>query len=215
MKGYVPNQNLAVFDLDNTLIDSKRKLRKDVMTAFEGLGVRISSEESKDDWYEVARKYGFTKEQFDNAFDKRKSWEESLGDGEIPIFPETKQCLEELADKNVEMGLISKSLPEYTQTKLDFFDLGKYFNAIETVHPEEGSKLLAAEKIVNQNLKPTLRAYFIGDSEGDVKIASDIRDKYNLFTQGIYVNRKGEKIGGYENARNLYEVNNRILKNER
>lgn len=208
-------RKLAVFDLDNTLIDSGAKLRADFVGAMYHLGIKITPEETNQPWYEIAQKYGYSRKQFDTAFDKRKTWEQSLVDGEVPIFPETRECLEELKNNDITLALLSKSIPAYTKTKLDYFDLQKYFEVVETIHPKEPSKIEGAKKIL-QILNPDsiLRSYFIGDKEEDVIVAKALensRERY-YFCRGIYVNRNESKLQGYPNARNIKEVNKIILR---
>lgn len=209
-------RTIAVFDLDNTLIDSQAKLNADFVGAMSRLGITITPEEIKaGKWYETAQKYGFSKEAFDKAFDQRKTWEQSLADGEVPIFPETRGCLEELASRGIRMSLLSKSIPKYTKQKVDYFGLNKYFEQIVTVHPEEPNKTKGAiELIIKMNPCAGDYAAFIGDKEEDVAIAS-IGKSYKLNAKGIYVNRDGLILPDYASVKNLSEVNKKIIKNGR
>lgn len=212
----------AVFDLDNTLIDSKAKLKADFVGAMTRLGVEMTPEESEINWYETAAKYGFSKEVFDEAFDQRKTWEQSLEAGEVPIFPETRQCLEELAGSGVRMALLSKSIPKYTDAKLEYFDLRKYFQTVETVHPEKPNKEEGAYKILNTLNPDTLSlTCFIGDRDEDVTVAKEVQSFHSPFYEevhqrhfeckGIYVNREGEQLEGHTSVKDINEVNKIIL----
>ena len=201
---YTNKQKAAIFDLDNTLIDSKNKLKIDVVNAFKMLGKPINPEEIGKDWYALAENYNIGKEEFDQAFDKRKSWEQALKDGDAPIFPETYKVLDELRDKGVRMSVLSKSIPSYTQTKLDYFNLTKYFEQMVTIHPREPTKTQGAIEVIKaMNPKTIQKAYFIGDKKEDVTIANNINEKYQLSTQGIYVNRNGTELEGYPNVKSL------------
>jgi len=218
---YTPEQitdslTIAVFDLDNTLIDSKAKLTADTVGAFKRLNPKIPSEEvlklwdELGNWYKIAEKYGIPKQEFDDAFDQRKTWEQSLADREVPIFPETVPTLDKLKKRQMKLAILSKSLPSYTQTKLDYFGLTPYFEEIQTIHPKEPSKDPAAieliKKIGPQHLE---RAYFIGDREEDVTAERAVKDAYKnhgITTGGIYVNRQGKQLDDYPSITNLEQI---------
>ena len=203
---------VIVFDLDNTLIDSGKKLERDVIDAFARLGYQVTPEEVKQytSWYDHAAKYGLTREQFDKSFDQRKTWEQSLADGEVPIFPETHEVLQQLKERNIRLALLSKSIPKYTDPKLDFYDLRKYFEQVSTIHPREPSKDVAAIELIDRLDPRTIqRAYFIGDRAEDVTCEKAVREKfaqYNIQTQGIHVSRTGTKVEGYSSIKSLEEV---------
>ena len=159
------------------------------------------------DWYALAASYGFSKEDFDKEFDKRKTWQESLRDGEVAIFPETYEVLEQLKQRGNRISLLSKSIPEYTDIKVNHFGLGKYFEQVLTVHPRESSKDKGAIKIVRAMKPETLESvHFIGDKEEDVvaekAIANEFKD-YRMTTGGIYVNRNGGILNGYPSVNSL------------
>jgi len=200
----VKQNKLAVFDLDNTLIDSKRKLTLDIVGAFERLGQYITPEQITGNWYKLAEEYGISKEKFDEAFDQRKTWEDSLKSGDVIIFPETYEVLESLKGRDIRLALLSKSIPKYTQQKLDHFGLTKYFEGIKTVHPREPSKKQGALELIRELGPSTIeRASFIGDKEEDVTIANDVYKKYSINSQGIYVNRDGGKLQAYTSVKSL------------
>jgi len=212
---YTPNQisdqlTAIVFDLDNTLIDSKAKLVADVVGTFARLGIDVSTEEACTDWYKLAETKGVNKKEFDDAFHQRKTWEQSLADGEVPIFPETYETLDKLKDREIKLALLSKSIPEYTQTKLDYFDLNKYFEEVETVHPKEPSKDPGAIEIVKRlNPEHFETFWFVGDKQEDVvteKAVSSAYDDYGLATGGIYVNRQGNQLDGYPSVSSLEQI---------
>lgn len=203
------NKQVIVFDLDNTLIDSSAKLTADVVGTFARLGHNVTPEEIAEykNWYKHAEAYGIPKDIFDESFDKRKTWEESLDSGEVPIFPETYEVLEDLKRNEIRLSLLSKSIPEYTNIKLDYFDLNKYFENVVTIHPEKPSKLPGAIEIIEEFDPLTInKSYFIGDKEGDVSIARDIQEKYNISSKGIYINRNEERLEEYKNIKSLNEL---------
>ncbi len=198
---------LAIFDVDNTLLDSSLKLSYDVVNALAGCGVQIRPEEVKGDWYALAQSYGVSKDQFSAEFNKRKSWERSLLDGEVPIFPETIACLETLRQKGVRMAVLSRSIPEYTDQKLKFYGLDKYFDGVVNVDPKAESKVEGALELVRElDTSKFSRIYCIGDKEEDVSVTKEISKEYGLNSHGIYVNRQGGKLEGYASVRSLSEV---------
>jgi len=202
------NQGIvAVFDVDDTLIDSGAKLKADVVSAFSRLGRAISPEQVVGNWYNLAENYGISREQFDAAFDKRKSWEQSLRGGEVPIFPETYRVLEELKQRGIRTNVLSKSLPEYTHVKLRHLNLAPYFEQVVTVDPKSPSKREGALELMKKLGPETVaKAYFIGDKEEDVKIAEDVREAYGTPSTGIYINRKGNILNGYPSVNSLEGV---------
>ncbi|MEK6885425.1 MAG: HAD hydrolase-like protein [Nanoarchaeota archaeon] len=183
-------KTIAVFDVDNTLIDSQAKLRADFIGAMQRLGVGLKPEEIGMPWYEVATKYGFSKEIFDESFNKRKTWEQSLGDGEAPLFSDTLPCLEELALNGVRMAVLSKSIAKYTDIKLKHFGLDKYFEQVVNVHPKVNTKKYGALYLISE-LNPTEAGpiAFIGDKPEDVLVAKDAEREYQKVCNGFYVNR--------------------------
>lgn len=209
---------VAIFDLDNTLIDSGSKLRADFVGAMQRLGITMTPEEIRaGDWYKTAAKYGIPKEVFDKSFDQRKTWEQSLRDGEAPLFEDTLPCLETLASRGIRMGLLSKSIPEYTQVKLDYHNLGRYFEQVVTVHPKIPNKIEGALEIMNKLGGEIIRAWFIGDKAEDVVIAREVFENKPDYgsdtffdTYGIYLNRNGlpipQEVERYHKVKSLGEI---------
>jgi phosphoglycolate phosphatase-like HAD superfamily hydrolase len=185
------NQGLvAVFDVDGTLIDSGMKLKTDALGAFQRLGVQVKPEQLNGDWYAFASQYGISEKEFDREFDKRKSWEQSLRDGEAPLFPDTIPCLESLKARGVRLAVLSRSVPKYTLQKLDYHNLRNYFEHIEVVDPKAASKASGALNLVSRLGPETIsRAFFIGDREEDVNVIGDVSQNYEIDTRGVHVSR--------------------------
>jgi phosphoglycolate phosphatase-like HAD superfamily hydrolase len=200
-----------VFDMDETLIDSSQKLAVDTIQAFSRLGHQITPQEARIDWQKLIKMYGISWEDFDKALDQRKTWEESLSDGEVNIFPETYRTLDELKQRGIRLGLLSLSIPRYTQLKLDHFNLGTYFEQVETVNPSQGRDKNHGAIEITRRLNPESLRYigFVGDREGDViceKAVGEAYKEYGLTTGGIYVNRNGNKLKGYPSITSLEGV---------
>jgi phosphoglycolate phosphatase-like HAD superfamily hydrolase len=202
---------VAVFDVDETLLQSGRKLKYDVVNAFSRLGKKITPEQVAGDWYKLASDYGLSKEDFDREFDKRKSWLESLKAGEAPLYPDSIPCLETLTEQGVRLVALSKSIPEYTDIKLRYHDLKKYFEAVETVHPKEPNKVQGALNLLGRMTPETLeRAYFIGDRPEDVTVADEVSKELKIETIGLYLNRSlkpsPEEVSKYCQIKSLEEI---------
>lgn len=203
--------NIVVFDLDNTLIDSNPKLTNDVVEAFARLGKQITPEEVSGNWYDLARKYGFSNKQFDREFDKRETWEESLKAGKIQVFPDVYETLEYLKQRNARLALLSRSNRKYTDQKIDHFRLRPYFDHIKVVDVKAPSKREGALELI-ADLDPASinKVWFVGDREEDVSIARDIQAKYNLPSERVYISRNNKPLRGYTNIQSLKELTEMI-----
>lgn len=213
------NTRVAVFDMDHTLIDSKKKLQTDVAEAMGRLGVHIPIERVEEDWYALAESFGLNKEEFDKELSKRKTWEEALRDGDVPIFPDTLDCLDTLQNRGTILALFTRSNQEYTRAKIDHFGLEKYFQdriEITPVKSKNGKHAEVRNLIHRLNPSPESEIYFIGDKLEDVEVADSIRDSYQLNANGIYLQRsEGEFPEGterYHQVISLEEVPRIILR---
>ena len=202
---------VGIFDLDGTLINSNAKVRRDFIETMARLGVDVTHEESLEKWEKIAEKHGISADQLYKTFDERKSWEQSLKDGEVEIFPETHSILDYLRSNGVELALLSRSLPKYTDVKLDYFGLRRYFGAIETISPSAPSKIRGARTLIEKiNPEKIGHAWFVGDKEEDVSISRDIEREFGITSNGIYVNRNGGEPkferGNYRVIKSLEDI---------
>ena len=209
--------HVAIFDLDGTLIDSKKKLRMDVYTALRRRGFNVSYAETDMNWSMIAAKYGLTMKNFLDILDPRKSWEDSIRDKEVKIFPETHEVLSKLRKRRIRLGLLTKSLEEYTNVKLDSFDLAKYFEQVVTVPMEASYDPFAIELVKRLDPSTINTAYFIGDREEEIYVEKAVRMKFsnfNLETWGVCINREGKGLNNYITIFSLDEIF-RVIENGR
>lgn len=205
----IDKTKVGIFDLDGTLIDSNAKVQRDFIETMARLGVDVTHEASLKKWEKIAEKHGISADQLYKAFDERKSWEQSLKDGDVKIFPETHPVLDYLKSEGVELALLSKSLPEYADIKLSHFDLKRYFSAVETVHPSAPSKIRGARTLIEKIGPEKIgHAWFIGDKEEDVSIAREIGREYEITAEGIYVDRGDVQTSkeGYHIIKSLEDI---------
>ncbi len=194
------NQNkglVAVFDIDDTLIHSSIKLNGDLIGIMKRCGVEITESEAnanRKEWYEIPKKYGISRDKFDAEFNKRKSWEQSLKDGEAPLFPETHDVLSYLQKQDVRLAALSKSYKHLTALKLKHHDLAKYFERVISVTPNYGAVKKHGALYLIGELGPNKiqEAYFIGDKVEDAVLDKPIYDEFGIQSHGILVNRSGK-----------------------
>ncbi len=209
---------VAIFDVDNTLIDSDSKLRREVADAMIRCGVKIEPDEVKGDWYKLAESYNVKRDDFDKELDKRKSWEQALRDGDVPLFSDTYSCLDRLQNSGVSLGILTRSTPEYTKAKIDYHGLNRYFGDRIAVTPIQNKDKTSEALELVRKLKrgrDAQQVYFIGDKPEDVVVAEAIREQLGISANGIYINRKRvavpEEIRKYRIVDSLHEVPEIIL----
>lgn len=214
-------RKLAVFDIDGTLLDSGKKLEIDAISAFARLGRAVTTDDLRaHTWYELAAIHGITRDEFDASMDKRKSWEQSLRDGEAPLFDDAIPCLETLAKAGVALAVLTKSNVEYTDAKLKFHNLARYFgDRVAVAHVTSKSKDAEAIGLVKR-IGPTFvsRAYFIGDRKEDVSVSEAVGREFGLDSEGIYLNRNDlavpVEVAKYHQVKSLAEAPKIILGGE-
>lgn len=206
---------VAIFDVDETLIQSGLKLRNDVAQALGRFGVQLTPDDVKGDWYALAASYGIGKEDFDIELNKRKSWEQALRDGDAPLFSDTYSCLNALMEKGVQVGILTRSDPAYTQAKIVHFGLEKYIGDRIAVTPVDRKQFPTKEQealgLMRKIGPETVRqAYFIGDNPEDVTVAPMVAKELDISAQGLYLSRYGkpipEEVKNYRTITSLEEI---------
>ncbi len=192
------NGIVAVFDIDGTTLNTMPKMRADIKGAFSRLGHIVADEQiaAQKGWYGLAGQLGINQEDYDREFDKRKSWEQSLRDGEAPLFEDTLPCFELLLSGGATLAALTKSSPEYTRAKLDYHGLYQYFgDRVAVTDIKSPSKRAEALQLINQIGKPNIKqAYFIGDRTEDVIVASDVQSELYVPSQRVYLNRERKPV---------------------
>jgi phosphoglycolate phosphatase-like HAD superfamily hydrolase len=203
---YRPETTSLLFDLDGTLLDPGDKVALDLQATFERLGTNLSIEEARDalkDWESTAERFGYTREQFWQAFDfSREPWSESLKEGRASLYEDTLPVLDDLVLHGyTRLGLITRSNLEDTVVKIAHFGLDKYFQTIQitpTKKKEFPNKTLSViEALVELQPPAGSDIIFVGDSEQD-----DIGTVYSLSEEiphlkGAYVNRTKTPLKEY------------------
>ena len=204
-----PKKVALIFDLDGTIIHSKDKLVQDIILTLETLGTDLTDVDPNDlmetSFQDLARKYGLGQEDFHQTFDRvRPSWEQAIADGTVYIYPDSIPALDMLVDnKYTKMGLVSRSEPSLTKTKLEAFDLAGYFKAVEVTPPDRDKfpfKTIAARKALDvlQKDSEIHQVYLIGDSESDdIGTARDLKAitrRMRFDVKSVYVNRNDRSL---------------------
>ena len=184
-----------IYDMDNTLINSRIKLGWDVKNAFARLGTTITLEEAQTtkNWEALATTHGHTLAEFWSSFNKRETWKESIQQGTATIFPETIPILKTLQEKEYRLVLVSRSEEKETMEKVQGFGLQTFFKKPYLVAPkrirETRSKTktigymnaldqegIAAELITaTQTIPIPTTIFIVGDSEEDVWAGEALR----------------------------------------
>jgi len=227
-------RKVAVFDIDGTILDSMPKMRADIKSAFRRLGYTVNDEQiaQQKGWYGLAEALEIKRENYDLEFDKRKSWEQSLADGEAPLFMDTLPCLEDLASQGFILAALTKSDPKYTKEKIDYHKLNRFFGDRIAVTPvDQKSKKVEAIELIRRigvspyvsGIKKGSPVYFIGDRVEDVIVAEDVyKASYSnpgfqdglfesyIMTNGIWLNREGksqpQELNDYRTIKSLAEL---------
>lgn len=192
------NGIVVIFDIDGTILNTMPKMRADINGAFSRLGHIVTDDQisAQKGWYGLATQLGISNEAYDHEFDKRKSWEQSLRDGEAPLFEDALPCLEALLSGGATLAALTKSLPEYTQAKLDYHHLNRYFgDRVAVTDIKSPSKSVEALSLVRQIGIPSIqKAYFIGDRTEDVTVSAEVYQKLYVPSNGVYINRERKLI---------------------
>jgi len=209
-------RELVVFDIDGTLLNSMPKLTADARRTFQrlGLGNRVTDEQIRNtkDWYELVAQYGISREQFDRELNRRKSWTQSLRDGEAPLFGDVRYCLEALTGASITLAALTRSDPKCTAEKIDYHGLSRYFGGRVAVTPvtAKSKEAEALELVKRVGAETVSRAYFIGDKPEDVQVAPSVQRALGVPSTGIYLNRNGSLAPGevheYCQIRSLEEI---------
>ena len=161
---------MAVFDLDGTLLNTKKALTDNVVRTLAHLGVNVRPQDVGGDWYALAEQYGKSPEQFDRAYREVVSWEDLLKEGKIRMFNDAVPCLDELLRRRVVLSLLTRSNPEFTMQKVSHFGLERYFGDRIAVTPTYApDKVPEARKLLKMVGRDRVsQMYFIGDKEEDL-----------------------------------------------
>lgn len=216
-------KRIAIFDLDGTLVDSDKWMYRELIKTFNGLGISITEEEAsidgKRDKYALASRYGFGKNELDESYRKNVkgmyALDEALDLGQVTLYPETLEALDELRASGVILGLLPRATRESDiLQKIQHLGLEKYFgdriSVVSNGHIKYRGALGLLEKTQGQNG----RVYCIGDRVEDVVIAGRLKRDNQIDARGIYVHRLNspdENLAGYKMVKTLDEIPELVL----
>jgi|SRR3989344_2476425 len=218
------SNKMIILDLDGTLIDSDKRIAREVKETFRNLGVILSDSQvnvdAKRDKYALANRYGFNKEQLDQSYrdivGNLGTLDEALQSGEIEFFQDTVEVLDSLRRSRVELGLLTRaSKRPDAQKKIQYFNLREYFGDKIAIVSGEETKYGGAQKLVGLVNRSIDKVYCVGDRAEDVLISEPLRLNERLNTKGIYVHRfdsPDPQLLGYPQVKSLTEMLDLVLR---
>lgn len=219
----VKQNRIALFDLDGTLVDSDKWMSRELIETFKGLGVSITEEEAniegKRDKYSLASRYGFNKNELDESYRKNVkgiyTLDKALSSGQITLYPESLDTLDELRGNGVILSLLPRATRESDVfQKVQKLGLEKYFGNRISIVSNGQTKYQGALDLLKRTKSQDRKVYCIGDRAEDVVIAGRLKRDNKINAEGIYVHRLNSpdaNLTGYKSVKTLDEIPELVL----
>lgn len=183
-------RKLVVFDLDDTLLNSGKKVIADAVEAFHRAGYEVSEKQVREtEWFALAQSRGISPKNLQeqlNAVKQEKPWAYAIKSGEVRLFPDTLPCLNELREMGIELAILTQSIPGLTDEKVGASGLREYFQDRIAVTPRDAPNKENEARELVRRLNPYF-ALFIGDKPGDVLVERALPSE--IRRHGVYIDR--------------------------
>lgn len=164
-----------LFDLDGTLLDSNELINASFKHTFKTFNFPITSEQIKTFNGPPLRKTfkSFDPERVDDMIKTYREFNISHHDDYVTVFPKVMETIDQLANKDIQMAIVTNKVRDVVKLGLSLTGLDQYFTPKVVItlddvkhskpHPEA---VIKAMEIVNSDPKSTL---MVGDNFHDIE----------------------------------------------
>jgi len=217
---------VVLFDLDGTLIDSKKAIVKSFLETAKILHVTLDPKIIEEniglnskEILKLALKTPLNDVGIENFIKLRRKVYESLWRKEVKLYSDVLPVLKELKRRRIKVGIVSSNIKSRLKEILEYFNLEEYIDVYiglgDYVHakPHPEPILLALKKL-NVNVKSEV--YYVGDMELDCLAAKNAGIKFILIIRDRASNEQYfKKCKPDFIVYDLYELLNIICKEEK
>ena len=217
---------VVLFDLDGTLIDSKKAIVKSFLETAKILHVTLDPKIIEEniglnskEILKLALKTPLNDVGIENFIKLRRKVYESLWRKEVKLYSDVLPVLKELKRRRIKVGIVSSNIKSRLKEILEYFNLEEYVDVYiglgDYVHakPHPEPILLALKKL-NVNVKSEV--YYVGDMELDCLAAKNAGIKFILIIRDRASNEQYfKKCKPDFIVYDLYELLNIICKEEK